>query len=81
MYCPVMSSSDRMIQCKKTHCAWWDRMSSMCAMLMLATRFDAVTTANDALAIHVEEGEAYPYTEAFPPPPPPPPGGGGCGGP
>ena len=37
--------------CCPTDCAWWDANSQSCAVLLLAQRFDAVTTGEDELLV------------------------------
>ena len=44
--CPVRSNG-----CYKNKCAWWDARSQRCAVLLLAQRFDAVTTTEDELLV------------------------------
>ena len=55
--CPVRSNG-----CYKDKCAWWDELSQKCAVLLLAQRFDAVTSTDDRLL--VDTPEEYCYDEA-----------------
>ena len=43
----------------KPNCAWWDEISKSCAVLLLARRFDAVTTTEDKLLVDAPEGYYY----------------------
>ena len=44
--CPIRSK-----MCSKEMCAWYDVWSNSCAILLLAQRFDAVTTAENELMV------------------------------
>ena len=45
-HCPVRSNG-----CWKERCAWWDEFSKSCAVLLLAQRFDSVTTPEDTFLV------------------------------
>ena len=45
--------------CCPTDCAWWDDHSKSCAILLLAQRFDAVTTIENKLLVDAPEGYYY----------------------
>lgn len=49
-YCPLRQDS-----CRPADCAWWDETGRACAVLLLAQRFDAVTTSDDELAVKSDQ--------------------------
>lgn len=68
--CPLKQSPSRaaLCYCAQDKCAWWDENSQRCAVLLLAQRFDAVTTTDDTLGVTIQNATdgawAY-YTAPF----------------
>jgi hypothetical protein len=53
--CPLMTGSrDELEYCYKTGCAWWDRQSGKCAVLMLAQEVRVVS--DDVSCINAKWG-------------------------
>lgn len=48
--CPVTTRF-----CTTVDCAWFDQATKNCAVLLLAIRFDAVTTGDDELAVNTSK--------------------------
>jgi hypothetical protein len=53
LQCPLLATAVTPHRCVQCDCAWYDALSDRCAVLLLAQRFDAVTTAEDTVAVHV----------------------------
>lgn len=49
-YCPLRKDS-----CRIVDCAWYDEFSKSCAVLLLARRFDAVTSIENKLLVDTPE--------------------------
>ena len=59
--CPIRAAAHQFpatARCYRGDCAWWDAVSGKCAVLLVATRLDAVTSSDDTLRITVEPQEA-----------------------
>jgi hypothetical protein len=60
--CPLLTPRETrtlFMACRGGDCAWWDDVSKMCAVALLATRFDAVTSSEDTLRVSDETPEDH----------------------
>lgn len=54
LLCPAIATPNQPSRCHQVDCAWWDPLKEQCAVLLVAQRFDAVTTTRDELAVYME---------------------------